>query len=389
MPLDPDGIQAKAWRAANRRVSSVTQFLRIVLIFLVIASCSPRGQITLAPQAARIGDVRQVFVGTTRGIAEDGRFDGSRADTLQFARYDISVPPDRTAGEITWPPKSGRIDPRTQFLTTAQQRFSGGSAFSADLARALKANGNEAIIFVHGFNTTFSEGLYRIAQMSHDLELPGVVVHYSWPSGAQPLGYAYDRDSALFARDGLEDLLTEVERAGARRVVLVAHSMGSALVMEALRQVAIRGKGPVLSRIGGVVLISPDIDVDVFRAQAHAIPKLPQPFVIFSSKRDRVLRMSARLTGQSDRLGTLTDMSRVADLPVVFLDTAAFSLGSGHFNPGDSPSLLRLLDGILSVDSSLEADRISRVGLLPSAVLTVQNATQVILRPVAEIGTAR
>ena len=99
--------------------------------------------------------------------------------------------------------------------------------------------------------------------------------------------------------------------------------------------------------------------------------------------------LSARLTGQSDRLGTLTDLSRVSDLPVTFLDTAAFSSGSGHFNLGNSPSLLRLLDGILSIDASLDSDRAGRTGLLPGAVLTVQNATQIILRPVADIGTAR
>ncbi len=363
--------------------------LHAFLIFVMIASCSPRGQLMVMPEAVDVGQVRPVFVGTTRGRSETGEFDGSRVDTMSFGRYDISVPPDRKVGEISWPPRRGKPDPKTQFLTTSAVRYPAGAAFRADLADALRQNGGEAIVFVHGFNNTFSEGLYRIAQMAHDLELPGAVVHYSWPSAAQPLGYVYDRDSALFARDGLEELIDEIERAGARRVVLVAHSMGSALMMETLRQIAIRGRSGVMSRIGGVVLISPDIDVDVFRAQAKAIPQLPQPFVIFSSERDRILKLSARLTGQKDRLGTLTDLTQVENLPITFLDTAAFSEGTGHFNLGDSPSLLRLLDGILSVDAALDADRAARTGLLPGAVLTVQNATQIILRPVADLGTAR
>ena len=70
-----------------------------------------------------------------------------------------------------------------------------------------------------------------IAQMAHDLQLPGAVVHYSWPSAAEPLGYAHDRDSALFARDGLEQLMQEITAAGARRIIIVSHSMGSALTM--------------------------------------------------------------------------------------------------------------------------------------------------------------
>ena len=31
-----------------------------------------------------------------------------------------------------------------------------------------------------------------------------MAVHYAWPSAAEPLGYVYDRDSAIFARDGLD-----------------------------------------------------------------------------------------------------------------------------------------------------------------------------------------
>lgn len=370
-------------------IHPVTQLIRFALILMIVASCTPRGQVRLAPEAALVGDQRHVFIGTTRGRNDLGAFDGSRVDDLHFARYRISVPPDRESGEIKWPPKTGRVDPRTQFLTTEEEVYDSEPQFQRDLSAALRRNGGEAVIFVHGFNNTFAEGLYRIAQLSHDLDLPGVVVHYSWPSAAQPLGYAYDRDSALFARDGLERLIQEVDHAGARRVILVAHSMGSALMMETLRQIAIRGDKASVSRIGGVILISPDIDVDVFHAQAKAIPRLPQPFVVFTSERDRVLRLSARLSGQPDRLGTLTDLTRVADLPITFLDTAAFSSGAGHFNLGNSPSLIRLLDGIISVDASLDSDRAGRTGLLPGAVLTVQNATQIILSPVAAIGTAR
>ena len=339
-----------------------------------------------APEAAQVGSVREIFVATTRGLDENGQYTGARVEAVSFGRYGISVPPDRVAGEISWPPRSGKTDPSTQFLTTYAGRFQSSGDFRNALAKDLSARGGEAVIFVHGFNNTFSEGVYRIAQMAHDLDLPGTIVHYSWPSAAQPLGYVYDRDSALFARDGLERLLVEVEQAGAQRVVVVAHSMGSTLVMEGLRQIAIRQESTVLDRIGGVILISPDIDVDVFRAQALAIPKLPQPFIVFSSNRDRILRLSATLTGQWDRLGTLKDISRVADLPITFLDTAAFNSGSGHFNLGNSPSLLRLLDGILSLDASLDADRIARTGLLPGAVLTVQSATQIILSPVVAIG---
>jgi esterase/lipase superfamily enzyme len=362
---------------------------RFILLVLILASCTPRGQITLVPQAASVGDVETVFIGTTRQIdPETGRYGTDRSEQIHYARYDVSVPPDRQPGEIKFPRKGAKGNPKTDFLTTAEVLHPTQAAFRADLAKAaLKGakGGREAVIFVHGFNTNFSEGLYRIAQLAHDLDLPGATVHYSWPSAGNPLGYVRDRDSALFARDGLEALLHEVAAAGADRILLVAHSMGSALTMETLRQIAIRGDSRLQSKIAGVILISPDLDVDVFRSQAHDIGVLPAPFIIFGSDRDRLLGLSATLTGEPERLGNLTDLSRLADLKVTYLDVSAFASGAGHFPVGDSPSLLRLLERIGDVDVAFDKDQRGRIGLLPGVVLTVQNATKIVLSPVAAI----
>lgn len=363
--------------------------LLLALIVMVLVSCAPRGQITLDPQAARVGTVQSVFVGTTRAIdPKTGRFGSKRAEIPSFARYDVSVPPDHKPGDITWPPRHGVPDPRGDFLTTAEDLYPDARAFRSDLAHSLAQlprGGRDAVIFVHGFNTNFSEGVYRIAQLSHDLKMPGVTVHYSWPSAGMALGYVYDRDSALFARDGLESLMKEVAAAGADRILLVAHSMGSGLTMEALRQVAIGGDKRLLSHIAGVILISPDIDVDVFRAQARAMGQLPQPFLIFGSDRDRLLNLSAKLTGQADRLGSLSNISRLADLKVTYLDVTAYASGTGHFPLGNSPALIALMGRIGDVDAAFAAERRGRTGLLPGIVLTVQNATEIILAPVTVI----
>lgn len=359
----------------------------IAFSLLVMIACTPRGEVTLDPQASTVGQVQKIFIGTTRKQDADGSFGNIRSERISFARYDVSVPPNRELGEIKWPPRNGKIDPQKQFLTTDQIVYQAETLFRSDLREQLAANGGEAVIFVHGYNNNFAEGVYRVAQFAHDLKLPGAVVHYAWPSAAEPLGYAFDRDSALFARDGLESLLHEVAAAGAKRIVLVAHSMGAALTMEALRQTAIRGDKKTLDMIGGVVLISPDIDVDVFKINAHAIGKLPQPFVIFGSDRDKALRLSALLSGQAERLGSLSDISRLADLNVTFLDVGEFSKGMGHYTLGDSAALLSLLSGIQDVEGAFEADRRTRVGLLTGVVLTVQNATQIVLKPVATVAS--
>ena len=362
---------------------------RFLLLVFLLAACTPRGQILLAPQAAAVGDVQTVFVGTTRLIdPETMRYGTQRSEVMQFARYDVSIPPNRAPGQIKFTRKGAKPNPKTDFLTTSEVLHTSSDRFRSDIAKAaLKGprGGREAVIFVHGFNNNFSEGLYRIAQLSHDLELPGAMVHYSWPSAANPLGYVRDRDSALFARNGLEDLIREVAAAGADRILLVAHSMGSALTMEAMRQIAIRGDKLLLAKIAGVILISPDLDVDVFRSQAQTIGALPQPFLIFGSNRDRLLNLSAVLTGEPERLGNLTDLTRVADLKVTYLDVTAINGGAGHFAVGNSPALISLLDRIGEVDAAFETDSRSRVGLLPGVVLTVQSATRIVLAPVTAI----
>jgi len=357
---------------------------------LCLLACTPRGQMAHAPPAVPPGPTETIYVATTRAVdPETGTFGSKRSEQASFARYDIAIPSNRTPGTITFPPRGRAPDPTRDFLTTAEVIYPTEAPFRRDLSLALRrsgSSGREATIFVHGYNSTYSEGIYRIAQLSHDLELPGVTMHYAWPSAATPFGYVYDRDSTVFARGGLESMLREVSTSGADRIFLVAHSMGSALVVETLRQLAIRGDRRTLGKIAGVILISPDIDVDVFRVQAHDIGQLPQPFLIFGSKADRALKLSARLTGQSARLGSLTNIAAVADLDVTFFDVAAFDVGDGHFNFGNSAALISLLGRISDVDAAFEADRASRIGLIPGAVLTVQNATQIILAPVAAVG---
>lgn len=350
---------------------------------MLAAACTPRGTMYIVPPDVAQGAVQSVFVGTTRELGPNGIYGSGRSEVMQFARYDVAIPPDRVAGEIKYP-KRKKLDARTDFLTTAQVHYPTDPAFRTDLGKALRANGREAVIFVHGFNNTFTEGLYRIAQLHHDLKLPGVAVHYSWASAAEPLGYVYDRDSMLFARNGLEDLIREVTAAGATRVTLVAHSMGGFLTMETLRDIAIRD-GRVMPQVTGVVLFSPDIDVEVFRMQAHEIGQLPQPFLIFGSGRDRVLRLSGLITGQKGRLGSMTDVTQLADLEVTYYDVGAFSTGGGHFVAGTSPALIALMGSIAQVEEAFGGDQAGRTGLLPGVVLTVRSATRIILRPVGEL----
>ncbi|MCB1394865.1 MAG: alpha/beta fold hydrolase [Rhodobacter sp.] len=358
----------------------------VLALLLLIAACAVREQADFV-QAPTPGAVWQpVLVATTRGPDPDQPIPGwDRSYTLTFGRYVVSIPPDREPGRIPRPRGRMAAEPEHDFMLAEAQPLT-DAQFESAVRSALSEQSpsqREAVIFVHGFNTAFVEGVYRAAQLKYDLGLPGAMLHYSWPSLGAPLAYVHDRDSALFARDGLVQMLHRVRDAGAPRIILVAHSMGSQLVMEALRTMSQTGD-PAITAIGGVVLISPDIDVDLFRQQVADIRQLPTPFLIMTSQRDRVLQLSARLSGETTRLGNLADAEPVAGLGVTLIDVSAFSEGAGHFTAASSPSLLHLFDQLGAVHAALDEGSDGSLPLLPATILTLQNTTQVILQPMTE-----
>ena len=59
----------------------------------------------------------------------------------------------------------------------------------------------DALVFVHGFNTSFDDAVLRHAQIVWDLQYTGLPVLFSWPSRESVLDYVYDQQSAIGARE--------------------------------------------------------------------------------------------------------------------------------------------------------------------------------------------
>lgn len=357
--------------------------LFLIACLALLTACAVREQVDFVQGPAPGAVWQPVLVATMRAPDPSQPIPGSaRSNEVTFGRYTVSIPPEREAGSIPRQRNRQTPDLERHFMLAEAlplQPAAFTAAVRAQLAEQPPAQ-REVVIFVHGFNTTFAEGTYRTAQMKHDLQLPGVMTHFSWPSLGEPLAYVHDRDSALFSRDGLIEMIHRVRDAGPERIILIAHSMGSQLMMEALRQMAL-ARDPALERIGGVVLIAPDIDVSVFRQQARTIGRLPQPFLIVVSQRDRALQLSARLTGEPQRLGNLPSPEAVRDLPVTLVDVTAFGSGDGHFTVASSPALIGLLGQLGAVNLALNAADVANSPLLPGVFRPLQRASEVVLTP--------
>jgi esterase/lipase superfamily enzyme len=137
-------------------------------------------------------------------------------------------------------------------------------------------------------------------------------------------------------------------------VFVLAHSMGSLLVMEAMRQAVIRGDRWMLDRISGVAMMSPDVDPDLFRRQAETIGTLPQPFLLFVSQEDRALGLASFISGRKPRLGVIDGPEAVAGLKVTVVDVTALGDDEGlnHAVAATSPFAIPVLRGFIDDLSS-------------------------------------
>jgi esterase/lipase superfamily enzyme len=333
----------------------------LLLGIMFLSACADRSFTPVMPDALNVGSPVTILAATTRAKNLDGSYGFDRSEKLSLLELTISIPPTHTPGDLNYAYANPR--PETQFTLAGQVELASPAAFQNRVRQEMaKKSGRETevTVYIHGYNATQAETAFRAAQLANDVKLPGAQVIYSWPSRGKSLGYAYDFDSALFARDGLEKLLFQLKATGARRIILVAHSMGGLVMMETLRQIERRRPGWVGTNIGGVVMISPDLDIELFRTQMKSLSHIPQPFVVFVSRQDSILNLSSRLRGRGEekRLGNIENNDQIADLPVDVIDTTAFSkdAASPHFVIGSSPALIAMFGDVQALQDTFDLD---------------------------------
>jgi esterase/lipase superfamily enzyme len=215
--------------------------------------------------------------------------------------------------------------------TVMAEHEAGKHGFQAELQRHLAQSRNgEVMLYVHGFNETFATAAYTAADLCHFLGREHACAFFTWPAAASGnllTGYTSTTESAEYAIGHLVKTIRLIAQTpGVEGLQLLAHSRGTAILLSALRELAIQSIAAVyqpanILKIDNVVLMSPDIDTEVAREKIIAFSsdpdlisrwtdvRLPRAIrgrlTIYASPSDRALLLSKILFRSQKRLGRL------------------------------------------------------------------------------------
>jgi esterase/lipase superfamily enzyme len=234
-------------------------------------------------------------------------------------------------------------------------------------------NQSHLCLFVHGFNTSWSDAIDDYLDVKKSLIEPanlGLTVLYSWPSKGSIVGYLPDREDARASAPDLAQLFVDLndylvkkqriaatsndpERLCKAKVSVIAHSMGAYVMQCALTAASKRMNNPQLvSLINQLVLIAADIDNDLFQldkpidGDGSLMANLCYRIAALYTGLDSALGMSAGLKHfGTRRLGR----SGLSDRTKVFDNVFDFDI-TPYINRNDASIHSAVFDSIPAID---------------------------------------
>jgi esterase/lipase superfamily enzyme len=208
-----------------------------------------------------------------------------------------------------------------------------------------KDSGN-LILYIHGYNIDFEKSCRRGAILQRALGLEERLLLFSWPADGSMLKYTWDEADLVWSVPHMAEFLDlVVSSIGAGNTDVVAHSLGARGIVQALLRLSYRNTEEII--LNELVLIAPDIDVDIFRQELPQLKNVVRRITVYVSKNDKALKLSQEVHGYP-RLGQAGEKLTIFK-EVETIDISAISLRrfSGHiyhlFNPeviGDLAELL-------------------------------------------------
>lgn len=314
-----------------------------------------------------------IYVASTRLLDGPGVLATRSDGTLHFDTNSVGIPFEH---------RPGRVSP--DFVVKHGRTFGNKAAIFARavLQAARSQHGtSEVMVMVPGYNTGFTEALVRMGQIEADFEFRAPIVLFAWHSANRLDAYDADIERAGEAAIGLEALLRALTAAGASRVVLVGHSLGAKLAVDAVTRVKAGGRNAVLKSLGGIVLLSPDMATEDFVGAMKQLGGTARKVSVFASHSDIALQMLRPLSDGRERLGATEDLASLKSVPLTLIDvTAAGGLGlAGHFAAMTQPRVIAAINAMKRPDLASFAELARNGGVVGAGVTQIGAMTVVVL----------
>lgn len=263
-----------------------------------------------------------VWFGTNRKLFEkDGQVfeipEGIDEDTVHFGKGTIWIPKSHRRGEL----KSPLYNPR-RWLVNDALRFE-SIQLTDDISSSIKSEIEESdetnhLLFIHGFNSSFSDAILRAAQIGFDLGIDGATMAFSWPSRKViPFITRYVGDGEIIS--GSEAALgTMVEQISklSGKLHVIAHSMGNRALTGTWGTLFKMIAESESLRVGQVVFAAPDVVQNAFRSKTENIHDLCERATLYANRHDYALGLS-RFLSQTPRAGILPPVMNLDKIDLI------------------------------------------------------------------------
>lgn len=309
-----------------------------------------------------------VFFATDRQRTANGQFSTERSPdaTVRYGRAVVSIPLEHREAVVERPRfwQFWGEDPAQHFVIFSREEFANAGVFVASVRGMLGPTAPDALLFIHGFNVAFDDAVYRTAQLSYDLHFEGASLLYSWPSAEtlSPIGYSVDRGNADLAAYKLRGFLRDtLLTLGAKRVHIIAHSMGTYVLLRALEGLPAADQ----RRFSKIFLAAPDIDADLFKELSSVFRLNSESTTLYASANDKAMGISKTLA-QHKRAGDAASGMVVVD-GVDSIDVSALDTDMvGHSYYGDNRSIIADIRKIIKQGLSPAQRGLKSAGVAPN-----------------------
>lgn len=261
-------------------------------------------------------------------------------DMVYYGQCKVEIPKTHRLGEIgrAWWQRWATLDfsGSDSLKLNAIYTSKDAGAFWKTLNRIFldkQSSDRDALVFIHGYNSSFEDAALRSAQIGFDLKIKGETAFFSWPSQGKFISYNSDEETIEISGLAIAKFLSDfAQKSGAEKIHLIAHSMGNRGLLKALNNIVSEVKSNEKDiKFGQIILAAPDLNVHLFKQTQDAYSSLSLSTTIYASSKDIPVFLS-KMLHQQPRLGLTSPVTAVEGMDTIKVNNFDISnLGHGYY----------------------------------------------------------